>query len=80
MQRLKFIIHDEGHHQGKVARKAKISQPTLSGIIHGRLIPTPRELAALAAVLHVSPPERLMDEVRVVGEAEVRVVAEAVSS
>jgi transcriptional regulator with XRE-family HTH domain len=50
---IKFDRTDRGISQGRLAKVAKIHQPSLSKIERGLLIPTPAELQRLADALGV---------------------------
>ena len=50
-QALRHAIVDSGQSQKQIAIAAKMLEPRLSGIIHGRQRPRPEECAALAAAL-----------------------------
>ena len=66
MIRLKFERTNRGISQLRLARAAALVQPAVSLIENGRLVPTPAELARLAAVFGVAPSE-LMKDVAVLG-------------
>jgi transcriptional regulator with XRE-family HTH domain len=49
--------------QVRVARQARVPQPVISLIERGRLVPTPEQLARLAAVFDIKNPEDLLKDV-----------------
>lgn len=56
--------------QAEVARRSAVSQPEVSAIERGRLIPTEEQLLRLANALHLSPPEVLLKPTILKDEAE----------
>ena len=74
MNRLKFERIRHHLSQERLAWLAKLQQPTISLIENGTWNPTADQLAAIAAVLHVDPPERLLDEI-VPADSQSRVAA-----
>ena len=62
MLALRFCRLNRGYTQTSVGHLANLSQTAISLIESGRLNPTPAELAALARVFGVSPPELLLKE------------------
>jgi len=63
--RLKFERVDRGISQELLAFASKIPQPIISLIETGTWNPTPAQLAALAAVLGIDPPDLLLMDVEV---------------
>ena len=59
---LEFVRRHRKLTQTQLSRLTKIAQPIISLIESGRCNPTPTELDALARVLGISPPSRLMEK------------------
>ncbi len=75
MKRLRFERIERNLSQEKLAFLAKIPQPVISWIETGTWNPTPDQLAALAGVLHIDPPELLLQEVVIPTDSRSRFVA-----
>jgi transcriptional regulator with XRE-family HTH domain len=79
--RLRFERYRRNLTQAQLGRKAGIPYSHICWMETGRMIPTEKELARLADVLLVSPPEILMREVAIAdpeSEPEPRVTADKV--
>lgn len=75
MNRLRFERLDRHISQETLARLAKLPQPIISLIETGTWNPTTEQLAAIAGVLHIDPPELLLQEVVIPAESRSRFVA-----
>lgn len=65
MTRLKHARRQRGHSQHRLARQTGLTQPALSLIERGILIPTPQQLERLADALDVPPADLLKEVVEV---------------
>ena len=73
LSRLKLERVKRGLSQGTVGVCARIQQTRIAQIESGRLIPTPRQLARLAAVFQV-PPDQLLQPVEILDEQTAKLV------
>ena len=70
MTRLRFERLQRHMTQHDVARRARVAQPVISLIERGRLIPTDDQIARLASVFRIHPPEAILEQVNVLTPVE----------